>query len=323
MKSHVILMISVLLLGFSSGFAQLVEPPTTKQMQEIEKLMAPHRKKVTDALNADKSGQYKTYLADLETIAKTEDSDTRDELLDKLTRDHYAFIKKAYNSAVVINHEEMRTGVARILGHNNFQLDEFGGISSGSFLPLNPISLRFDETRECPFTAADEASSQVILSVCDADAENCNVTVHSWSAYDGGCRSKASLGAKFELPEGDYHNITVSATSSFTYKGIALAFGGYAQANVKVGVRLQGPGYDKVVITKEDWCVAPVIWFTKFKANVQDGNLQAIFSGNFSGGNSFTAQAYNETFAMALPLLQAANAECRSFVNLIRFVAAN
>ncbi|MDZ4683416.1 MAG: hypothetical protein SH848_09115 [Saprospiraceae bacterium] len=52
-------------------------------------------------------------------------------------------------------------------------------------------------------------------------------------------------------------------------------------------------------------------------------NIQAVFSGKFSGGNTFTAQAYRETFAMAVPLLQAANVECGSFVPIVRVVAVN
>lgn len=322
MKSHVILMIAALLLGCTTGFAQIVPAPTNKQMQDLEKLMAPHRKKVTDVLNADKSGQYKTYQADLEALAKSETPEARKVLAEKLTRDHYAFIKKAYNS-VVVNHEEMRRPIARILGHNNFQLDEFGGISSSSFLPLDPIPLRFDEELECPFDAANEETNQTLISQCRANANSCNITVASWSGYDGGCRSKGSLGGKFDVPEGAYNKITVSVKSSFTYEGIAIAFVGYAQSNVKVGVRLQGPGYDQVVITQEDWCVAPIIWFNKFKGNFQNATTQAVFNGNFSGGNTFTAQAYRETFAMAVPLLQAANAECYSFIPAVRVVAVN
>ena len=322
MKNHVILMITALLLGYTNTFAQLVPAPTDKQMQDLEKLMAPNRKKVTDALNADKSGQYKIYLADLEALAKSEDPEKRKALAEKLTRDHYTFIKKAYNS-VVVNHEEMRRSVTRILGHNNFQMNEFGGISSSSFLPLDPIPLRFDETLACPFEVTEEETNHVLLSFCTSDVTGCNINVESTSMYDGGCRSKGSLGGKFELPEGAYQKITVTAQSNLSYDGIAMAFVGYAQANTKIGVRLQGPGYNQTVILQHHWCVAPIIWFTKFEGATQNTQLQAVFSGNFQGGNTFAAQAYNETFAFAVPLLQAANTQCRSSVSTVRVLAVN
>ncbi len=304
-------------------FAQLVSAPTEKQLQALEQLLAPGKKKVTGLLEADQTGQYKTYLADIKILAETHDPATRRGLLGQLQRDHYDFIKNAYKS-VVINHEEMRKGVAKILGHNNFQLDEFGGISNLSSLPQLTLPQRFDAEFHCPLEAALEENNQALLGFCTADVDPCNINLESASMYDGGCRSKGSLGGKFSLPAGAFQKITVAAQFDIAYEGLAMAFGGYAQANVKIGVRLQGPGYDKIVITRSSWCVAPIIWFTRFEVAEDNFSTQATFSGSFSGGNSFTALAYNETFSLAVPLLQAADAECKSFgFDFIRVGATN
>ncbi len=320
MKKHVILMVMMVVSIYTTGFGQTVESPTEKQMQALEKLMAPQRKKVADILKANDPNQYQRYLNDLEALAQSETSERRKALKDKLERDHYAFIKKGYKAAV-INHEEQRRAVAGILGHTNFQLDEFGGISSSSFLPIGPIPLRFEEEKHCPFEIAEEECNHVLLGFCIAKVTTCNINVESTSMYDGGCRSKGYLGDKF-TPQANYQKMTVNAEANLSFEGIAVAFGGYSQANVKIGLRLKGPGYNQHITLQHHWCVAPVIWYAKFEGDQDHAQLQAVFNGNFSGGNALTAQVFHETFALAVPLLQAGDAECRSSVNHIRVVAA-
>ena len=79
------------LLALLAGMLAMPAPsaaqtPTDKQLAAIEKIMAPQRKKVTDVLEADKTGQYKTYKADLEALAKEKDLDRQQEMFVKLER---------------------------------------------------------------------------------------------------------------------------------------------------------------------------------------------------------------------------------------------
>jgi hypothetical protein len=278
-------------------------------MSKLDALMAPYRKKVLAVLEADKTGQYKTYLADLEAFSTAKDPQKEQELADKLKRDHYAFIKKAYTQAV-INHEEMKRGIAEILKHNSFTLDEFGGINGNSFLPLAPLPLKFDAELTAPYEAAEEDANAAALSTCTANVSTTQIKLKSKSMYAGGCRSKGSLGDKFDLPAGTFQKITLSAQVDFEYFGRTVALGGYGQVNTKIGVRLIGPGgLDKVVIIRERWAVSPVIWYTEYTENIANFMAQNTFSGTFNGGNSYTTQAYSETFAIG-GVLGGGRAEC-------------
>lgn len=307
----------------AAGFAQIVAAPTDKQLQALDKLMAPYRKKVTDILEADKTGQYKTYQADLAALAKAGTPERQRELADKLQRDHYDFIKKAYTRAV-INHEEMRREIARILGHDKFQLDEFGGISSESFLPPGPLPLRFTAEMTCPFAVFQNQSNQNLVANCDAFANDCQVSATAIGEFDGGCRSKGWTGDKFELPAGTFQKITVTAQFDAYAWGFAFAVGGYSKAESKIGLRLQGPGFDQLVIVKDIWCVAPLIWFNHYETDATNFQGQVVFAGNFSGGNSFTAQVYSEAHAITVPYLNGCTSDCsaKSF-DFIRVVATN
>ena len=75
---------------FTTTFGQNNSAPTVKQLQDIEKFMAPYRKKVTDILEADKTGQYPKYLADLNDMVKARGIEKKLELAQKLTANHYS-----------------------------------------------------------------------------------------------------------------------------------------------------------------------------------------------------------------------------------------
>lgn len=278
------------------------QAPTDKQFQAIEKLMAPQRKKVTDILEADKTGQYKTYKADLQTIAKEKDLSRREEFFAKLERDHYEFIKKNYEK-VVINHEEQRLEIARILGHNNFTLGEFADIQIEFVPPSLALPERFDVTLNCPFESLDESDNSAVAADCIAQAFNCHASAFSLSEVAGGCRSKADVGGQFVLPEGTFTNIKVAAQSNISYDGWVVAIAGYGQINAKFGIRFRAPGLDKVVMAKEVHAVAPLVWFRRLQGSTQNFMAQASFTGTFNGGSTITAQVHAETFALSVPYL--------------------
>ncbi|MFN0212862.1 MAG: hypothetical protein ACKVT2_01295 [Saprospiraceae bacterium] len=294
------LLLLVFLTSQAIAFAQ--STPTDKQLQAIEKLMAPHRKKVTDILEADKTGQYKTYKADLENIAKEHDPARKAELIAKLDRDHLSFIRASYKKAV-INHEEQRREVTRILGHNNFQFGEFLDIQIEFTPPNLALPERFDATLNCPYSAQDESDNNTGVAGCEAEVFDCRIAVESLAEVAGGCRSKGDLGDTFELPEGSFTNITVVVQSDIDWRGWALAIGGYAQINAKFGIRFRAPGLDKTVMAKEVFTLAPVVWYSQTSGDVANFTAQASFSGTFNGGAIVKAQTHVEVFALSVPFL--------------------
>lgn len=291
-----------------------------RQLADLDKFMAPYRKKVTDVLDADKTGQYKKYLSDLKALSQTRDAAAFKRLEEKLKKDHYAFIQKHYKKAV-INHEEMKAGIAKILGHRQFTLDEFGGIKLEIVLPPIKIAPKTDITLTAPYESSQhEANITAIGEDCSATVTTSTVQTRSGALFDGGCRSKGSLGDKFDIPAGTFSKITVNAQYDFDYRGYAYAGIAYSQVNAKVGLRLQGPGVDKVVILKENSCVAPLIWFSSFDDGVNNFQANHVFTGNFAGGTTYTAQVYNETFAIALSPLLGASSESKSNTKNIDFI---
>ncbi|MBK8429055.1 MAG: hypothetical protein IPL27_25260 [Lewinellaceae bacterium] len=318
---------TIILLAFLAGTsfcrAQIVPAPTEKQTQSIDKLMAPHRKKVADILEADKSGQYKTYQTDMERLVREKDPARKKALADQLERNHYNFIKNAFTTAK-INLTELKNQVAGILGHNKFQMDALGGISSESLLPPGPIPLRFDVELICPFSVFDDLVSQSLVTNCGGFANDCAISTTAITEFDGGCRSQGWTGDKVELPTGTFQKITVSGQFNAEAWGFAFAIGGFGKAESKIGVRLQGPGFDQLVIVKDIWCMAPVIWFKRYEFEATNFQAQGVFTGNFSGGNFFTAQVFNESFAISVPFVNASYADCSSTTyDFIRVVATN
>jgi len=301
MKNILILLafLASFLANSSKSFSQT---PSDKQIQAIEKYMAPHRKKVTDLLEADKTGQYKTYKADLTTISKEKDPARKQELLDKLDRDHLQFIRGAYKRAV-INHEEQRREIARILGHSNFQFGEFADIQIEFTPPNLALPERFDATFNCPLSAQDEGDNNTGLADCESEVFDCRISVESLAEIAGGCRSKGDLGETFELPDGTFTNITVVTQSDISWRGWALALGGYAQINAKFGIRFRAPGLDKTVMAKEVFTLAPVVWYSQISGDLSNFVAQASFAGTFNGGAEVTAQTHVEVFALSVPAL--------------------
>ncbi len=316
------------LLAFTAGNLLLpslcgAQTPTDKQVQAIENLMAPQRQKVLAVLEADPTGQYKTYKADLETIAKEKDPARKEELAQKLERDHLEFIRKAYAKAN-INTAELRKQVAKILGHNNFRFGEFADIQIDVTLPAAALPVRFDETLLCPFDVQDESDNNMVASQCDAEAFDCSIAVESLAEIAGGCRSKADVGGKMELPEGTFNNITVVTQTDISYKGWAFAVAGYAQINAKFGIRFRAPGVDKTVMTKEVFAMAPVIWFSYVHGDQDNFTAQASFSGTFSGGASITAQVHTEVFALSVPVLTITEMDANTLnIDSIRISGSN
>lgn len=286
--------------------AQTAVEPSEKQLADLDKLMAPYRKKVVGILEADKTGQYKKYVADLNTLAKTEDAATHVRLEAKLKRDHYQFIKNAYAKAV-INHEEMKKGVAKILGHNKFTIDEFGGLNVDILIPPLKLPVKVDATLTAPYETSQHESNAAIAGLaCSSTSTTTSMRVSSGALFDGGCRSKGSLGNKFDLPSGNFSKITLAAQFNFHARGMAYAVG-YSYVKASIGLRLQGPGVDKKVIVREHWRVAPLVWYSSFDETINNFVAQNTFTGTFAGGNTFTAQVYNETFAIAVSPLTASS----------------
>jgi hypothetical protein len=278
------------------------QTPTDKQLQAIEKLMAPHRKKVTDILEADKSGRYQAYKADLDLVAKESDRARRAELVLKLDRDHLEFIRESYARAA-INAAEMRREIARILGHDKFALGEFGDLQIDFVAALPPLPERFDAEFSCPMEASDNSESSQLGSFCIAQGENCSTDVQCLAEIDGGCRARTSLGGNFVVPEGTFTNITVVAQTDLSYEGWAFAVGSYSQINAKYGVRFRAPGLDKVMLTKEVFALAPLVWYSHIVGNADNFISQASFSGSFTEGVTITALAYLEGLALSVPAL--------------------
>lgn len=276
--------------------------PTDKQFQAIEKLMAPERKKLTDVLETDKTGQYKIYQTDIENAAREKDPARQAELIAKLERDHLAFIRKAYAKAN-INNTTLKQEVTKILGRIPFSFGEFADLLIEINSPNLALPQRFDATLNCPFDAIDKSDNNAVVGSCDAETSDCSMSVESLAEIAGGCRSKADVGANFVLPEGTFNSITAVVQSDIYYKGFAFAVAGYAQINAKFGIRFRAPGVDKTVFAKEVHAVAPLIWFRYTHGEIDNFIAQSTFSGSFNGGTNLKVQAHTEVFALSLPLM--------------------
>ena len=296
---HLIGVLSILMLSFQAANSQNSIEPTKVQQDALDRLYAPHREKVIEILTQDKTGQYERYQADLEAADKETELNRKKEMLESLRRNHYNFIKKAYQGAK-INLVELKVKVADILRHNKFSLDEFGGIRIEIAAPNLTPALRFDATFLCPLGSKEEFTNSSAVGVCDGFINDCKVSLSSYAEIVGGCRSKGFIGEDFNLSQGTFQKINVSAKFDLKYYGFAMAIAGYSQANSKVGVRLKGPGFDQVIIVKESVCIAPIIWFNSYEVNAPNFLVQADFTGTFNGNNEFTAQAYFETFAIGV-----------------------
>lgn len=313
------LALTALLFVFSTLQAQA---PTEKQLQEIEKIMAPARAKLTKHLEADKTGQYKTYMADLETIAKETDVKRKAELLTQLEKNHIAFIRKAYK--VVINHEEQYRAVVKIMGSTKFTYGEFGQILVDFTSPLASLPIRFDVDLMCPMEVTEESANAQLAALCDGRAGTCTLGADAIAEVAGGCKAKASSGNKFDLPNGPYTKINVSAQTDFDYKGFAFAVAGYGQINVKFGIRFQAPGIDKVVIARDAFALAPLIWFARLEGQSTNFVAQTVINGSFPQGTTVVAQSYIESFALSVPVGSLSNIEATTTnIDLIRLSASN
>lgn len=323
MKNTLILL-AILACGLLSPSFSGAQTPTDKQVQAIDKLMAPYRQKVIDVLNADKTGQYKIYQADLEAAAKEQDPVRKQELIDKLDRDHHDFIRKAYTAAKIDN-AALRTQVARILGHNNFTFGEFADIQIDFTVPpVSALPTRFDQTLVCPFDVKDESDNSMVVSFCRSSVFDCSMSEQSVAEVAGGCRSKGDLGAKFVLPQGSYSSITVAAQTDISYHGYAFAIAGYGQINAKFGIRFRSPGVDKTVMTREVFAMAPLVWYSHLKGDQDNYSSQATFSGSFSGGTNVTVQVHTEVFALSVPAFTLTEMYAfTSNVDAIRIIGSN
>lgn len=320
---NIMLLLGILAATLAFSEATLAQTPTDKQVHSIEKYMAPIRKKVTDFLEADKTGQYQTYKSDLANIAKETEISRREELVEKLERDHHEFIQGAYRK-LVVNHEEMRREIVRILGHSNFSFGEFGDIQIEFTPPALALPVRFNGELHCPMEVSEESFNTQIASDGHAQAGSCSMSVQAIAEFAGGCRGKVSLGDKLELTGGNFNKVTAVVQTDYEYKGFAFAVAGYGQINAKFGLRFQGPGIDKVVLTKEVFALAPVIWFTRIKGSANNFVSQSSFSGNFPEGTIVTVQSYVEGFAISVPIATLTSIYAKtSNIDVIRISASN
>lgn len=303
MKSITVFTLLFCCLTISSNIAhsQIPPAPTDQQMAEIDKLAQPLRHKINEVLAADKTGQHQTYLSDLTAIAKEKDLNRKASLLAAFDRKHYDFIKKAFTKAKV-DLSTLKQQIAKVLGHNKFAMDEFGSISSDLTLPAATFPKGFSITMESPFEATEESGGVNGFSSCKASVFGNQATLVSIAEVAGGCRTKGSVGDTFEVPSGSFNKLTVSAhIGKAGYEGFVFALAGYCQINGKIGLRLQGPGLDKIVVTHNAWALAPVIWYRKLEMELFNYQPVVDFTGTFSSGNIYTAQVYAESFALAIP----------------------
>lgn len=315
-----ILFLFAMLTAISVCEAQIVPAPTEKQAQAIEKIMAPQRAKIKALVDADKSGRYEAYQKDVKALFETEDLESRSDLEAKIRRDHYAYLKSIFTEAG-INLAELKRQISGILGNSKFDMDEFGGISSASVLPPGALPSGFSAEFACPLTARQaESNCTLVNSPCGAKAEECKIDIEVLPMGAGGARSKGSVGGRFDLTGAAATKMTVSAQGHVYYSGGAESLLlGYSQFNAKVGVRLQGPGLDKTIITRDEWCIAPLLYFKYITFSAQDYLMQGTFNGNFASGVNYTAQAYAEVFGLAVGLASGGGA-CR--VDQFDFVKA-
>jgi hypothetical protein len=276
------------------------QAPTQAQLDVIEKIIAPQRQKATAILEADKTGQYAKYKSDVEAIAKQTDPKKQQEMMAKLDADHLAFMRKAYSDAK-INNVQVKAEVAKVLGNIKFKFGEFADVQVEFTTPfVAPPPQRFEETLNCPFDVLDENDNSAVVAKCEARASDCSAFVLAQAEIAGGCRSKADVGGKFEVPEGNYTSITVTAQSDISYSGQVLSIAGYGQVNAKFGIRLRtSTGMDKVVMAKEVVALAPVIWYNRIVGSTDNFLAQATYTGSFPGGTEITAQAHTEVFAIS------------------------
>lgn len=302
-------------------YAQNVPAPTEKQLIALDKIAAPLRKKVVDILLADKTGQYQTYLDEVKKMSKTTDRDELRALAGRLRENHYTFIKNAFTAAK-IDLAALKRQYTAALGHGNFTMDEFGGITSHPPIPKDPLPKNFDKELNCPYNVIDDFTNVIGISGCSATLAGCSlgVDVHAISLA-AGCRSKASMGDKVELPSGNFTKAVVSAQFDFDYYGVALSVGGYGQYNVKIGLRLTGANLDKVNILHDAWCVAPLVFYNEISKDSENFPAQTTFTGSFSG--NITPMVYLENFAIAVGINSTGGFTNANSLDFIRLDASN
>lgn len=320
---NTLFLLALLVGGFAHPTRSLAQAPSEKQFQAIEKLMAPERKKVLDILEADKTGQYKTYKAEIAAIAKEKDPARQQDLISKLERDHLLFIRKVYAGAK-INNEILKDKISDILGSIQFEIGEFADIQIDYRLPDQIPPPRFDVTLNCPFDAIDENDNGSGAAACDAEAFDCTIRVESLGEIVGGCRSKGDVGANVVTSAGPFTKMTVVAQSDISFRGFAAAIAGYAQINAKFGIRFRGPGVDKTVMVKEVFAFSPLIWFALLRGEVANLTAQSTFTGNFPAGTSIKAQVHTEVFALAVPAFTLVEMDANTDnIDFIRITGSN
>ncbi len=274
------------------------QAPTQAQLDAIEKILAPQRQKATAILEADKTGQYAQYKSDVEAIAEQADPAKVAELFAKLESNHLAFMRKAYADAK-INNVQVKAEVAKVLGNIKFKFGEFADIQLEFTLPNATLPLKFDVTMNCPFEEQDVNENNNGIGACYTTANDCGMNVQAISEVASSCRGKADVGGKTELSVGSFSKITVATQTDIFYDVYVFSIGGYAQANVKYGIRFRSSnGMDKEVMTKELVAIAPVLWVNIVHGKVDNFLSTATFTGSFPAGTSITAQAHTEAFAL-------------------------
>lgn len=312
---------TLLLLLNASIKAQIVPAPTEKQMAAMDKVAAPLRKKVTDILEADKTGQYKQYQADVKAISETSDPTELKALADRLRQNHYDFIKKAFTAAK-IDLVALKRQYTEILGHGKFTMDEFGGLTSHTEIPKLPDPAAFDGELHCPYETKDEFENVAAISTCTSVISGCSITLDVYAlSLVAGCRTKGSIGDKLDLPAGNFTKATVNARLNFEYFGLALSLAGYGQYNAKLGLRLTGNNQDKLTIVHDAWCFAPIIFYNEIEKDADNYPAQVSFTGNFSG--MLTPMVYAESFALALGINSTGGYMHVNSIDFIKLDASN
>ncbi|MCC6726306.1 MAG: hypothetical protein IT258_17495 [Saprospiraceae bacterium] len=278
------------------------QTPTQAQLDAIEKILAPQRQKVLAVLEADKTGQFAQYKADVDNIQKQADPAKVKSLVAALEAKHLAFIRKAYADAK-INNAQLKQEVAKVLGKIQFTLGEFADIQIEFNSPVVAPPVKFDVTMNCPFEVQDVNENNNGIGACYTTANDCGMNVQAISEIASGCRGKADVGGKAELNFGTFSKMTVATQTDIAYDMYVFSVGGYAQANLKYGIRFRSSnGLDKEVMTKELVALAPAIWVNIVHGESANFLSTATFTGSFPAGTTVTAQAHTEAFALDLAL---------------------
>jgi hypothetical protein len=190
--------------------------------------------------------------------------------------------------------------VTAVLGHGKFQMDEFGGITGEDILANAPALSLPQAEFTCPLQAGIQENVGFAGTSCNSIINPCFAQCNAVALLASRCRSKVSIGGSTEFTPSNAAKMTIQSRSDVEYSGLAITVVGYAQFNVKIGLRLSNAnGYDKREILHNKWAIAPILYFKTIDFEATDFVMGHQFSGNFPS-SLYSAQVYLEAFALGI-----------------------